>query len=177
MKSIFDLLPQINASTAEEMAKQAGLDFTAVKKELHYKYTKKTDAPTKGKLVLRAPPSGPPPTKDKEVELTVPDMVAVVREDDGRYLGTVGKNRGILQYRDVLAFTESLVTAGEAAYVTGGVIGNGEQAFVVMKTGKVFSLSGTDTIDCFFYPAAVPKLDASRLRHSEYSSIGVPQKL
>jgi phage/plasmid-like protein (TIGR03299 family) len=87
----------------------------------------------------------------KELEAVVPDKVAVIREDDGRYLGTVGRTRGILQYRDVLAFTESLVDEGTASYVTGGVLGNGEQAFVVMKTNKQIVLSAGDEVDCYFY--------------------------
>jgi hypothetical protein len=65
----------------------------------------------------------------------------------------VGRNRGILQYRDVLAFTESLVEAGTASYVTGGIIGNGEQAYLVMKTKESIKLSPTDEIDCYFYVA------------------------
>jgi phage/plasmid-like protein (TIGR03299 family) len=66
-------------------------------------------------------------------------------------LGTVGTHRGIVQYRDVLAFTESLVDAGTASYVTGGILGNGQQAFVVMKAKDTIKLSGTDEVDCYFY--------------------------
>ena len=132
MKSIYNLFPEINANTAEEMAEQAGLDFTAVKKTLHY-------------LV------GVTGSTEKPVFHCVPDKVAVVREDDGRYLGTVGKDRGLLQYRDVLGFTESLVDAGTASYVTGGVLGDGQQAFVVMKAKNTIKLSGTDEVECYFY--------------------------
>ena len=153
MKSIFDILPQINADTAEEMAKQAGLDFTAVKAEIRYDYIPQF---IKNKHTDKTEQEIYKYLREHIDELentihTVPDMVAVIRKDDGRYLGTVGRTRGILQYRDVLEFTESLVTKGEAAYVTGGIIGNGEQAFVVMKTGKAFTLSGTDKVECYFY--------------------------
>jgi phage/plasmid-like protein (TIGR03299 family) len=152
MKSIFDYLPKIDADTAEEMAKQAGLDFTAVKVDTHYKWTEKVPpiiadhiaGPNVGSVVAIS-------TEPKTRECYIPDKVAVVRADDGRYLGTVGRTRGILQYRDVLSFTEALVEAGEASYVTAGVTGNGEQAYLVMKANKSVKLSGTDEVDCYFY--------------------------
>jgi phage/plasmid-like protein (TIGR03299 family) len=169
-KSVYDYLPEINADTAEEMAEQAGLDFTAIKVDLTY--TVVEDAPKQEGV--SPPPVGQSASdllrsfslngvaagalaqhghEEKEREVVVPDKVAVIREDDGRYLGTVGRNRGILQYRDVLKFTESLVESGAASYVTGGVIGNGEQAYLVMKTKESIQLSPTDEIDCYFYVA------------------------
>lgn len=152
MKSIYDYLPAINANTAEEMAEQAGLDFNAIKVDIQYTFAEETPAVTETDPVERMAQiqhilDNPP----KETQITVPDKVAVVREDDGRYLGTVGRNRGILQYREVLDFTESLVDKGEASYVTGGIIGNGQQAFVVMKTNNTVKLSGTDEVECYFY--------------------------
>ncbi len=171
MKSVYDYLPEINADTAEEMAEQAGLDFTAVKVDLTYKVAEEAPkqeaspppvvqgsaADLLKSLDLGGHINTNPATfsvaTSKEREVVVPDKVAVVREDDGRYLGTVGRNRGILQYRDVLAFTESLVEQGMASYVTGGIIGNGEQAYLVMKTKESIQLSPTDEIDCYFYVA------------------------
>lgn len=153
MKSIFDYLPEIDADTAEEMAKQGGLDFDAVKVDTHYNWTK--EAPKNvGKLGGQLnfnPAQFSINTEPKKREVYIPDKVAMVRADDGRYLGTVGRERGILQYRDVLAFTEALVDSGEAKYVTAGVTGNGEQAYLVMKANKSVKLSGTDEVDCYFY--------------------------
>jgi phage/plasmid-like protein (TIGR03299 family) len=156
MKSVYDYLPEINADTAEEMAEQTGLNFTAVKRDLTYTVVEDAPAQEVGEEMpllpqLLAKYGVADSVKEKEV--VVPDKVAVIREDDGRYLGTVGRNRGILQYRDVLAFTESLVEAGTASYVTGGIIGNGEQAYLVMKTKESIQLSPTDEIDCYFYVA------------------------
>ncbi len=157
MKSIFDYLPKIDADTAEEMAKQGGLDFDAVKTDLHYNMVV-PESPLEpvtlpggniiGSLEGQATRIGNTP---KTVEVHVPDKVAVIRADDGRYLGTVGRTRGILQYREVLAFTEALVDAGEASYVTAGVIGNGEQAYLIMKSNKSVKLSSTDEVECYFY--------------------------
>jgi phage/plasmid-like protein (TIGR03299 family) len=180
-KSVFDYLPEINADTAEEMAEQTGLDFTAIKVDIQYKYTEDEPpqevvvesvkgmpllpalkVPSAAQLLEKAMDAGGhidtqpaqfSTTTNKEKEVVVPDKVAVIREDDGRYLGTVGRNRGILQYRDVLAFTESLVEQGKASYVAGGAIGNGEQAYLVMKTKESIQLSPTDEIDCYFYVA------------------------
>jgi phage/plasmid-like protein (TIGR03299 family) len=166
MKSVYDYLPAINANTAAEMAEQAGLDFTAIKADIKYTYTVPAELPPTAvdriREVMNEGRVGEAERMlaeatafiNKEVEAVVPDKVAVIREDDGRYLGTVGRNRGILQYRDMLAFTESLVDEGTASYVTGGIIGNGEQAFVVMKTKNTIKLSGTDDIECFFYVTA-----------------------
>ena len=158
MQSVYDLLPAINATTAEEMAEQAGLDFNAIKVDIKYTYEQEMDddaAMQLGELIRQGKVAEATALLEsstpKSVEAVVPDKVAVIREDDGRYLGTVGRNRGILQYRDVLSFTESLVDNGTAAYVTGGIIGNGQQAFVVMKANKQIKLSGTDEVDCYFY--------------------------
>ncbi len=157
MKSAYDYFTAINANTADEMAEQAGLDFNAIKLPIKYEYTiPQSDAEPEVMpwgLNDRAKVAWLQQQLDKEetVQGTVPDKVLVVREDDGRYLGTVGTNRGILQYRDVLSFTESLVDDGTASYVTGGILGNGQQAFVVMKAKKQIKLSGTDDVDCYFY--------------------------
>ena len=141
MKSVYDYLPAINATTAVDMAEQAGLDFTAIKVDTYYKVVEPT--PPQEIMSVEFFP--------KTREVYIPKTVAVIREDDGRYLGTVGRTRGILQYKDVLAFTEALVTEGRATYVSGGAIGNGEQAFVVMKTDDCIVLSDGDTVECFFY--------------------------
>jgi phage/plasmid-like protein (TIGR03299 family) len=155
IKSVFDYLPEINADTAEEMAKQAGLDFNAVKVDLHYRVEEETAQEPLAAVFAGTPVSllttGEATGITKEKEVLVPDKVAVVREDDGRYLGTVGRNRGIVQYRDVLAFTESLVSEGDASYVTAGVTGNGQQAYLVMKTNNAAKLSGEDEVECYFY--------------------------
>lgn len=160
-RSVYDYLPAINANTADEMAEQAGLDFNAIKADLTYSYVSEGEVPDEvavevGRLMQQGKIAeaellinGVPPSK--EVEAVVPDKVAVIREDDGRYLGTVGRNRGILQYREVLAFTESLVEDGTASYVTGGIIGAGKQAYLVMKTKDTIKLSGTDEVECRFY--------------------------
>jgi phage/plasmid-like protein (TIGR03299 family) len=168
MKSVYDYLPAINANTAEEMAEQAGLDFTAVKVDIKYTYVQKTEEVDSGYLnfikglmedgskesIAEAETllsNADRMNVTKEIEAVVPDKVAVIREDDGRYLGTVGRERGLLQYKDMLAFTGALVSEGTASYVTGGITGNGEQAFVVMKTNNAIKLSGTDDVECYFY--------------------------
>ena len=159
MQSVYDLFTAINANTAEEMAKQAGLDFIAIKQAITYEY----QPPAPDAVVQKYIDQGLNAVQiyelirdnqhllPKKVEAVVPDKVIVVREDDGRYLGVVGKDRGILQYGDVLAFTEALVDQGTASYVTGGITGNGETAFVVMKAKNTIKLSGTDEVECYFY--------------------------
>jgi phage/plasmid-like protein (TIGR03299 family) len=159
MNSVYDYLPAINANTAAEMAEQAGLDFNAIKIDILYEY----QPPVPDAVLQSFIDKGLSAEQiadairdnqhllPKKVESVVPDKVLVVREDDGRYLGTVGRHRGLLQYRDVLAFTESLVEDDTASYVTGGITGNGQQAFVVMKAKNTIKLSGTDEVECYFY--------------------------
>jgi phage/plasmid-like protein (TIGR03299 family) len=81
------------------------------------------------------------------------DKVAIVRKDNGDYLGTVGDTYEILQYDKTLEFTELLVSEHGANYVSGGAIGKGEQAFIVMKTPEFIALSDKDKIECYFYIA------------------------
>ena len=159
IKSIYDYFPKINANTAEEMAQQAGLDFNAIKLDIVYEYQPPFSEGVLRELLakgwnqlqivewLRENQH----LRPKLVERVAHDKVLVIREDDGRYLGVVGKHRGILQYRDVLAFTEGLVEQGKAAYVCGGILNSGSQAYVVMKTNRTIRLSDTDEVDCYFY--------------------------
>ena len=63
------------------------------------------------------------------------------------------KDYGILQYNDVVGFTEVLVEEDDAEYYSGGIIGDGERAFIIMKTGDHLALGGdeNDLIECYFY--------------------------
>lgn len=125
-ESPYEALNKVKATTAEEMAKEIEIDFIAEKRELYFE-----------------DPLGNP--------IANPDHVAVVRKDTDDYLGTVGSNYGLVQYIEMLRFTEELAQAGDAEYVCGGPIGKGEQAFVVMRTDSKVVLGPNDDLGCYFY--------------------------
>lgn len=122
-----DLLKKVDAHSVEEMAEQTGMDFEAIKEDIFYNYTEEDEL------------------------FRIPDKVAVIREDTRRYLGVVGRDKGIFQYRDLLDFTEVMVEEEEASYVAGDIIGEGRQAFIIMETGDHLNLGGDDSVKCYFY--------------------------
>lgn len=124
--SPLSLLKKVNADTADEMAEEVGIDFNAVKRP-HFFH----DA--------------------NENLVENPETCTVVREDTDAYLGTVGVNYGLVQYPEMLYFTEELVSKGEVEYLRGGYIGNGEQAFVVMRTDSNIVIGPNEDISCYFY--------------------------
>ena len=124
--NLYDSFNQIDAQTAEEMARQAGLNFTVSKKPNHY-YDSNGNA------------------------VVTPDKVSIVRDDNDEYLGTVGVEKGVVQFEKVLGFTEILVTKGEAAYVSGMALGGCRKAVVVMKTPDKILLGPNDEVECYFY--------------------------
>lgn len=124
--NLYDSFTKVNAVTAADMAKQAGLDFDVEKRRLAFKDPNNND-------------------------VQINDKVAIVRTDNDNYLGTVGIDYGIIQFQKMLDFTEILVSGGEACYVSGRAIGAGEKAAVVMKTQDKILLGEGDEIECYFY--------------------------
>ncbi len=124
-QNVFTNLTAAKGSSIEEIAKLCGFDFTASKNPLFYTINGKT--------------------------YEVPDKVAINRNDDNYYLGTIGRERGVVQYIDSLRFTEDFVQEGEAQYEYAGISGHGKQAYVVMKGAEEFEIVPGDPIECFFY--------------------------
>lgn len=127
-KSVFDILPKVQAQTIEELAQQAGLDFDVEKRSIFFE---KSDGSV----------------------AKLPFHVATVRTDKEEWQGVVGKDYGVLQYMEALKFSEILVARGEAAYVSAGAPGRGEQSYVVMKMDDMFAIDpATNTnVECYFY--------------------------
>jgi phage/plasmid-like protein (TIGR03299 family) len=125
-RHIFSNLKSVDGSDIKTIAEQCGMNFTATKRAAKF------DLDYGGQAII-------------------PDKMAVVREDDQRYLGTVGTGRPIVQYVDNLQFTEILAEEGKAEYQFGGIIGDGRQAFLVMKAADCFEIYPGDKIECYFY--------------------------
>jgi phage/plasmid-like protein (TIGR03299 family) len=126
----YTLLNKINASTSDEALKQCQADFDAKKVPMFYKSL-----------------------SDESIEIGCPDTFAMVREDTEAYLGSVGDKYEKVQYKKIFDFTEVLVSEGDASYVGGRLIGNGQQVFLVMRTADYVSFN-QDQVDCFFYVAS-----------------------
>lgn len=122
---IFSSLKSVKGKDLGEVAKQCGMDFTAIKKPLHFEY-------------------------DDE-DVMVHDKVAVIRQDNGKYLGVIGVDRPLVQYRDSLEFTEIFAKEEDSSYEYGGITHNGRTAYLVMKSNDCFEIYQGDSIDCFFY--------------------------
>lgn len=126
-KNLFQYFPKITASTYEEMLVETGLDLVVHKRNLYY-----ADA--------------------NGVTRENPEKVVIARVNDGEFLGTVGKDFGLNQYAQTYEFAKLLVSEG-AEYVSGGLIGKGERAFLSFKTGEHIALPGGDNIENYFYIA------------------------
>ncbi len=141
-KSAFDMFKPIAADNAKDMAVQTGLDFIVTKQPLKYSSVLRKEEFTCEKCdhAHKVP-----------LERVSPSHVSIVRMDNDEQVGVMKKNYGLVQYIDMLEFTELLVKEGEAGYVSGGYTGEGERAWVVMKTADYVDLSEEDRVSCYFY--------------------------
>lgn len=114
---------------------------------------------------------------------------STVRVDTGAILGTVGSDYTVVQNTQAFAFFDTIVQRGEAIYETGGVLGNGEIAFLsakldgVIKVGKdvvenyvllIMSHDGSSSIRAMYTPVRVVcnnTLNAALQRHKDYHAV------
>lgn len=137
-RHIFSHLKSLEGcETIDEVVEKSGMNFVAGKRDLWYE---KPLIDEEGN------------ESDEKMELVKnPDHVAIVREDDHRYLGTTGTGYGIIQYPKVFEFTEVLAEEGVAGFKYGGITGAGERAYLVMQTSECLSLGPESTVECYFY--------------------------
>ncbi len=98
-----------NPPSAAEAIRAAGLNWTVEKRPLF--------TPRRGKSDL----------------VEVPGFNAVVRKDNKRVLGVVGKTWQPLQNRDAFEFFDPFVSAGAAQYHTAGSLKEGQYVWVLAK--------------------------------------------
>lgn len=127
-KVIYSMLNPVTASTVEEMATQAGLDFEVEKRPMFLEGS-------------------------EGINFVVPNHVAITKLGEYDTLGVVGRKYGIVQYMEMLRFTEILVSKDAGSYCYGSATNSGAKAYVVMKTNDCFSLAPGDDIECYFYIA------------------------
>jgi phage/plasmid-like protein (TIGR03299 family) len=107
--------------TAKEAAKLGGLDFTVQTVPLTYEFDLKIH--------------------------TVPNRMALIRDDNGKQLGIVSANvYQPLQYADAFDFMDTI----DSQYVAAGALKGGRQGFMVVKVPMALNvLDGTDPHDLY----------------------------
>ena len=124
------------AVTAEEALKLANLDYTVQKRQAMF--------PVEEDYLESGSENGIYTIKVKPVK----NKFHSFRTDTGAVLGTVGKSWTPLQNRDAFRFFDALVDRDEAIYETGGVLGEGERAWILAKLPSHIRVgNGDDLID------------------------------
>lgn len=72
----------------------------------------------------------------------VPDMKARFRMEDGHYLGTVGKDNGLIQNVEGMDFLDDVLGPNEAHVDTAGVLNDGKECWVQCLTDAPFMIAG-----------------------------------
>jgi phage/plasmid-like protein (TIGR03299 family) len=78
--------------------------------------------------------------------IEVPNAFATVRTDTQQPLGVVSNIYYPIQNRDAFGFFDGIIDANEAMYETGGVLGQGERAWIMAKVPNHIRVAGYDEI-------------------------------
>jgi phage/plasmid-like protein (TIGR03299 family) len=76
---------------------------------------------------------------DNPVTKKLVPSYALLRDDDHRYLSTVGEKYVPIQNKDAFAFVDSIIGTGDAHYESAGALGNGEIMWCLAKLNGDFS--------------------------------------
>jgi phage/plasmid-like protein (TIGR03299 family) len=63
----------------------------------------------------------------------VPDRKAILRDDDGRYISTVGRDYQVRQYDDAFSILDDAIRDSGVWIETAGLLGRGEQAWMLAR--------------------------------------------
>jgi len=84
----------------------------------------------------------------------IPDRKAIIRNDLGEcaeaYLGTVGKNYGIIQNSEAFDFIDPIIKAGQAGFLRAGALRGGSRIFLELKIPEPMKVNG-DQLEKRFY--------------------------
>jgi len=108
--------------TSAEAVVAAGMDFKAVKKPLTYLF---------------------------QGERKATDAFAIVREDNGRHLGTVGSKYEPFQYAQAFEFFDGVVGGKHAIYHTAGTLSGGRIGWILAKMNSILKIAGDDVVEKF----------------------------
>lgn len=80
-----------------------------------------------------------------------PTSYTTYRKDTNAIFNTVGTRYEVVQNIEAFNFIDSIVQTGEAVIETAGVIGQGEQIFVVAKLPNYITLGNGDVIESYIF--------------------------
>ncbi len=106
--------------TAQEALSAAGLDWDVYKDHVYTRH------PKTGEFVV------------------ADDRWAIVRDIDGKMLGSVGKHYEPFTNREAFDFLDSLVDDGEAKYATAGALAGGRRVFITLELPEAVEIGGFD---------------------------------
>lgn len=106
----------VNATSASEVARQAGLDWTVSLVDM---FTERKEKVT------------PWDTITKRIE--IPNKQAVIRHDNNTVVGVVGTKYKAVQNIEVFSAMDSLVDSGDARYTAAGEYNNGSNIWMIME--------------------------------------------
>ena len=114
--------PIINATSYDDVLKQAGLNWTV---DVHPAYAK---------------------IGNDMIE--IPDRGVVIREEDNKPLGIVSSNYKVVNNADAFNFTESIFNGDQIEFIRGGSYRGGSSTWLEAKVTGKYSVLGDDT-DCY----------------------------
>ena len=106
----------VNATSASEVARQAGLDWEVSLVDM---FTERKEKVT------------PWDTITKRIE--IPNKQAVIRHDNNTVVGVVGTKYKAVQNMEVFSAMDSLVDSGDARYTAAGEYNNGSNIWMIME--------------------------------------------
>lgn len=119
--------------TAAEAIKAAGLDWKVLKKNLFWPR-------------IHATSDGG--TMEGAFE-QVPGRVALIRDEDQKFLSVVSNDYEVVQNSDAFGFFDSLVNEGKATYETAGCMCEGRKVWIMARLNKEIVLPGDDVTRCY----------------------------
>jgi phage/plasmid-like protein (TIGR03299 family) len=75
-----------------------------------------------------------------------PDFFAIVRDDNNKPLGQVGRQYKPTQINEAFAFFDAVVGTAKAKYISAGSIGGGGRIFIVAEMEGLIQIKGNDTV-------------------------------
>jgi phage/plasmid-like protein (TIGR03299 family) len=119
--------------TAAEAIKAAGLDWKVQKRDLFWP------------RIHNIAEGG---TMEGKFE-QVPGRVALVRDEDQKFLSVVSNDYEVVQNTDAFGFFDSLVHEGKATYETAGCMCEGRKVWIMARLNKTITLPGEDVTRCY----------------------------
>lgn len=77
----------------------------------------------------------------------IPGICALVREDTQEPIGSMSSGYGVVQFEELLSFTDQIAAEGHARFTGGKVTCGGARIHIEMKANQTLTLAGNDVIE------------------------------